>query len=395
MPDPLRVVMVTTSYPRRQGDFAGHFVASLASAIADLGHDVEVVAPHDPGIPAVEEISGVPVCRARYAPERFERLAYREGIVPNIRRSPVVALAAPLLASALRRGVRQCARGADVVHAHWAPTAALSAADQAGVPLVVSLHGSDLTLATRGGPWRALLKRGLSGAHGVNVMAQSQKDVLLGSGLYKGLVEVIPSGISPTLIDRERPARPDDGLTRILFVGRLVRGKGTHDLMSAFAKVAEVVPGARLTIAGAGQTRGKLAASAAALHVADKVEFVGEVPHARALELMTTADILTLPSYGEGSPLSVTEALALGTPVVGTTVGAMPELVGDSGLLVAPGDVEGLARALIELANDPGRRAEMGAAARIRMGRDYGWPGIARRTVALYREAIECAKAGQ
>lgn len=392
MSDPLRVVMVTTSYPRRDGDFAGHFVAALASAIVALGHEVEVIAPHEPGIPAVEELSGVPVCRMRYGFERFERLAYGDGIVPNIRRNPLVALAAPALGSALRRGVAQYARDADIIHAHWAPTAALSRAGDTGVPTVVSLHGSDLTLAGRGGPWLSLLRRGLAGAQAVNVMARSQREELLTSGLYDGPIEVIPSGIAPSLTHHPRIGHPDEETFQLLFVGRLVRGKGVGDLLSAFELVASRVPGAQLTIAGAGPSRRDLESRARGLGIGDRVRFIGEVPHDAALTLMAGSDVLALASYGEGSPLSVTEALALGTPVVGTTVGAMPELVADNGLLVEPGDVDGLAEALLTLATDPKRRETMGAAARARMARKYGWPSVAARIVELYRTAIDRAR---
>lgn len=388
MSDRLRVVMVTTSYPRRAGDSAGHFVAALASSVSALGHEVSVIAPHEAGIPAVEEMSGVPVCRMRYGFERFEKLAYGDGIVPNIRKNPFAAFQAPWLAAALRRGVAQYARDADVIHAHWAPTAALSRAGDNGVPLVVSLHGSDLTLAERGGAWREMLVRGLAKASAVNVMARSQDETLVERGLYEGPIEIIPCGVVPDLSRRPRPRRGDGDTLELLFVGRLVPEKGTADLVKALPVVAESLPQVRLTIAGAGRSRRELEALVASLGISNRVRFLGAVPHEVALDLMSEADLLVLPSYAEGSPLSVTEALALGTPVIGTDVGAMPELVGNEGVLVRPGDVGSLADAIVELGNDNRRREAIGSAARVRIGRDYAWPSIAQRMVELYRTAI-------
>jgi glycosyltransferase involved in cell wall biosynthesis len=95
-----------------------------------------------------------------------------------------------------------------------------------------------------------------------------------------------------------------------------------------------------------------------------------------------------LPSHGEGSPLAVTEALALGTPVVATRVGAIPELLGEDGLLVDVGDTEGLTAAMGRLADDPGLWERLSADGRTRVRERYAWPAIAAATLRVYREAI-------
>jgi len=398
----LDVVMVTTSYPRHEGDFAGHFVASLATELAALGDHVTVIAPHASGLEPAEEIRGVSVRRVRYAPDPAERIAYGDGIVPNLRRDPVSVLRIPGFARALSSAVREYAPSADVVHVHWAPTAVLAGVAQCGAPVVLSLHGSDVTLADRGVLLRSLLRRGLAAADAAIVVAQAQREMivggqLVGGRLTGGSIDVIPSGIPLELTHRRRHTESrgsQEGLgPRFLFVGRLVESKGVLELLEAFAAVAELLPDATLTFAGKGPLQGRLSQRADAhgltSGVEPRVELLGAVSHERALELMGAADALVLPSHGEGSPLVVTEALALGTPVIGTPVGAVPTLVSEAGIIVPVGDPVALADALEAFGQRRETYARLGLEARDRMAAQYGWPAITRRVRAVYHEAIE------
>ncbi|MEI8084007.1 MAG: glycosyltransferase, partial [Actinomycetes bacterium] len=120
----LRVAIVTTSFPRNPGDFAGHFVARLAEALVERGHAIEVIAPHAAGLPDEEEwpVPGAPglslrVRRFHYAPQMLELVAYGDGIPSNLRRNPLALLALPGFAVALRRATRRASKGVDVVHA--------------------------------------------------------------------------------------------------------------------------------------------------------------------------------------------------------------------------------------------------------------------------------------
>lgn len=378
----MRVVMLTTSFPRWEGDAAGHFVASLAQELVRQGHEVSVLAPHAVGALEQEQIAGVCVRRFRYAPASFERIAYGSGIVPNVRRNPLLLLVMPAFISAMRRALRAGVAQADVVHVHWAPTAALALSGKLPVPVVLTLHGSDTSLAARGRVWRWLLERGLAGAHAVSVVARSQVRVLEELG-YGGAVEVIPAGVDETLVSRARPvalARP-----RILYVGRLIESKGVLDLLEAFLGVQDRLHDAELVFVGDGPLLGELRSRCASAGVGSRVVFEGEVAHERALDLTASADLLVLPSYAEGSPLSVTEALAVGTPVLGTSVGAVPELVGDAGAIVAPGDRDAIERALVDLLSDRERLARMGDSARPRVAASLTWPALARATAGLYR----------
>jgi len=384
----LRVVTVTTSYPRWEGDFAGHFIASLAEELASRGHSLTVIAPHDANAPEAEHRGGVRVVRPRYLPDRFERVAYGHGMLPNIRENPLRALALPALAASLRRALAVETREADIVHAHWGPTALLSGVGRSHLPVVVSLHGSEVTLADRSRPWAALLSRSVRGADAVDVMAESQAAILRVHTHFDGPVEIVPSGVPLALTTVARPPAATHGTT-IAFVGRLVAEKGVDDLVDAFCRVAVAAPGTRLTVVGTGPREAWARERFTQAGLADRVEFLGALEHDRALDVIARADLLVLPSHGEGSPLSVTEALALGTPVVASDVGALPELVGDCGIVVVKGDVEGLAAGMERMVRDPELRAAMGEQARARIAQTHTWPAIAERVERLYFKAVE------
>lgn len=388
----LRVVVVSTSYPRWDGDFAGHFVASSVRELARLGHEVTVIAPHAPGAQPTESEEGVTVRRVRYGPDALERLAYGDGIVPNLRSDPLLVFMVPLLAIALRRGLRRESRDADVVHVHWAPTAVLSGAGSCGLPVVLSLHGSDVTLARRGGVWRRLLTDGLKTADAAQVVAKEQKSAVLEGSHYPGRIDVIPSGVSVDLAHRHRPAREPSEMFRMVFVGRLVEEKGILDLLDAFAAALPKIDAVHLEIVGKGPLEEAIGARIASGEFGDAISLIGRLSHQDTLDLIAASDLLVLPSHGEGSPLAVTEALTLGTPVLGTSVGAMRELIGDDGIVVGPHDPAALAQAMIDAASQREKLATWGARARSRMVEEYGWPKIAERTVDLYRGAIEHAE---
>jgi glycosyltransferase involved in cell wall biosynthesis len=382
------VLIVTTSYPRFAGDFTGHFVESLAREVALSGAFVTVLAPHAEGLAECEELDGVSVRRFRYWWDGMQRVAYGDGIPTNIRTDWRAAMALPAFAIRLRRKVGQFASAADVVHVQWGPTAALAGPALGGKPVVLTLHGSDTTLARRGGIWRRLLQAGLARATRVIAVSREQVDFLAAEGLWTGPIDILPSGVPAELIDRARRERADGAPFTYLFAGRLVEAKGVRELLDAFALVAASRPDVRLEIAGSGPEEERLREHRTVAAMPDRVRFLGALPHDQALDAIAAADAFVLPSHGEGSPLSVTEALALGTPVVATRVGALPELLGKDGLLVDVGDVDGLATAMGRLADDRVLRERLTGEGRARVRERYTWPAIAKETLRVYREAV-------
>lgn len=387
----MRVGIVTTSYPRFEGDWAGGFVAELAGALARRGLSVTVWAPHARGLPRTEMAGGVLIERFRYAPEGLERVAYGDGIANNIRSDRLAAAALPAFALGLRRAARKAGRTADVLHVNWAQTAAMVVAARPSAPIVVTLHGSDVRLARDGGRMLAWLRRGTAKPAVAQVIAVSDELAREAAELAPGVsATVIPTGVDVSLLDRERIVRHAKGPLRLAFVGRLLESKGVADLADAFIALGG---DAQLTIAGGGPEEGPLAWRFIQAAVEERVRFLGAVPRPEALDVMADADIVVVPSHAEGCGVVAIEAAALGVPVVATRVGVHPELLRREELLYEPGDVATLVARLRRLAGDPGARARFGENGRLRVRRAYTWDALAERIAAVYEAAVAGSRA--
>jgi len=200
----------------------------------------------------------------------------------------------------------------------------------------------------------------------------------------------------------------------ILFVARVSPEKGVHVLLDAFSTIQERYPAARLDLAGAveavpyefvvalsrdpkvkdlgrfyegnyGETLRRQVSPAAV----DRVRFLGNLPYSHLIQLYRNADVFVFPSvWDEPFGMPIVEAMACGVPVVATRGGGIPELVSDpdTGLLVERGDAASLAAAILRLLEDPGLRKKMGAAARARARRLFGWKTIAESLLDRYRQ---------
>jgi len=204
-------------------------------------------------------------------------------------------------------------------------------------------------------------------------------------------LHVVRCGVRPADYRGDDAVRqhPHDGATALVTVGRLAPVKGHAVLLDAVADLARRGCDVRLAIVGDGPNRGALEAHADACGIADRVAFRGALEPARVRAEVACADVFCLPSFAEGIPVVLMEAMIAGLPVVSTRVNGIPELVadGDSGLLVAPGRVEPLADAIEALAGAPGRRERMGRAGRTRVTREFDVDRSAERLCTLFAAA--------
>jgi glycosyltransferase involved in cell wall biosynthesis len=173
----------------------------------------------------------------------------------------------------------------------------------------------------------------------------------------------------------------------ILCVAAMSRRKGHVVLLDALPSVLEAVPGARLTLVGDGPERPFLERRAAELGVGDAVRFAGALAHDRTRGLYAETDVFCLPSFAEGVPVVLMEAMAMEIPVAATNIMGVPELVDDgvSGLLVPPARPDELASALVQLLRDPALRERMGQEGRRRIAADYD----AKTSAAKLRQVLD------
>ena len=339
----MRVVVLTTSWPRTESEFAGRFVADAVERLRERGVEVDVLAPG--------------------AGYDDHGLAYGGGMAANLRRRP---WAAPLMLVSMLRSLRRAARGADLVHAHWLLTAAV--ARFGGKPFVVTLHGSgsagsfsDVELARRRPGLVRFLLRPAAAAICVS------ETVAAGVRAVGVEVVVIPNGVRvPEQVGV--PAQPPE----VLYVGRLSPEKNVDTLLEAVGDL-------NLVVAGDGPLRERVPNA------------LGAVPHAEVERLLERASVVVAPCEREGFGLAAAEAMAFGRPVVAAAGGALLELVTEdmTGLLVPPRDASALRAAVERLLADPALRQRLGNEAHTRARERFGWDGVIERTLEVYRRAAE------
>lgn len=337
----MKVVVVTTSYPRDASDSAGAFVHDAVEALRAEGVEVKVVSP---------------------ATVRHYGIAYGAGIPENLRRSPWKAVLVPAFVSGLRRATRRAAADADLVHAHWLPSGL--AARGSGRPYVVQLWGTDAALARRV-PWA--FRRPLSGAR----LALCASEALAAEARALGArdVVVVPAGVAipPEIREPDEPPHA-------LYVGRLAEEKGVLEL-------AEAADGLPLVVVGDGPLRERLPASATA---------VGFVAPGEVGSYIERASVVVCPSRREGYGVVARQALAYGRPVIAGAVGGLLDVVrdGETGLLVPPRDPAALRAAIERLLGDPGLRRRFGSAGRALAEERLSLQAAARATISAYRRAL-------
>jgi glycosyltransferase involved in cell wall biosynthesis len=180
---------------------------------------------------------------------------------------------------------------------------------------------------------------------------------------------------------------------KVLFTGRLVPNKGVVELIRAFRLVVDAVPDAQLVIAGDGRLREKLVALAQQLGIADQVEFKGMVPHKEIAEVINQCDIFVFPSYNEGAPRSVGEAMACGLPLISTNIGIMKEIItdGENGLFIS-WEPEDIAEKIILLLQRKDLREKIAENGRQAVQK-YEYSSMIRNYALRYHELIERLRA--
>lgn len=228
----------------------------------------------------------------------------------------------------------------------------------------------------------------------IAVSGHTQRDLLHYLRTPPGKVTIIPHGVDletfrpePQPSDREEVHRLGLGGEYVLFVGRLERGKNLLALLGAYQLWPEEIR-RRFALALVGPEDNMAAElRERAVGMAGRVVFTGYVEHRRLPALYRQARLTVMPSVYEGFGLPLLEAMACGSPVVATRVSSMPEVVGEAGLLVTPGDVQGLSGAMQRLCRDDGLREELSARGLKRAAR-FSWREAARRTLEVYWGAV-------
>ena len=404
------VVMVTTSYPRFPGDSVGTFMEPIATSVAALGHQVHVVAPWHPAIDRPLIDRGVHFHFYRYAPHpSLNVFGYAAAMRADVSVRGAAYLAAPLALAAGWWTAGRVARrvGATVMHGHWVVPGGITAGLAAPrLPLVISLHGSDVFVAERLMPARVAAKMAFAGAGFVTACSADLAERAVRLGADRDGIAVVPYGVDTARFapsDAARTAvrarlRVSAGSLLLAAAGRLVRKKGFEHLVQAMAEM----PDATLALAGAGTLDAELRARAVQAGVGDRVRFLGDQTQDQIAELFAAADVIVTPSVRDdagnvgGLPNVVMEALASATPLITTEAGGIGAVVThrETGWIVPERDPVAIAGAVAAL-RDPAVRRAIGTAARSLVEGRYGWQRTAEGMESAYRHALASRRRGR
>ena len=385
----MKILIATTNFPRWQGDFRVPFIYEAAKAIQAKGHTVRVVTMHNPGSREHELMEGLEVFRVRYLPEDKEKLQQDAAGIPAAwerglkGRLPLVPF---FLAYTKAVGIH--AADCDIIHANWSLSglAALLSRGRHKLPYVVTVQGSDVFKTLNKPGIRQMVGLALRKAGKVIALSRALKTAALGFGLRDERVVVIPNGVN---ISQFPFATAEEKKNQVLFVGSLIERKGPLYLLQAMRLVHRDLPEASLVLVGEGDQRANLEEYIAANSMEDYVRLAGTQPQSAVGALMRESRLFVLPSIEEGQGVVLMEALASGTPCVGSRVGGIPDVVTeDVGRLVDPGDVSALAEAISAYLTDQNLWENASRAGRQRVLEHYDWNHLADEISAVYAEVL-------
>ncbi len=410
--DPLRIAyLVYRGNPRCGGQ--GVYTRYLTRELVDLGHEVEVFSgPPYPELDPRVRFTPVPSLDLYREPDPFrvprlkEFTSWIDGL--EFATMCVAGFPEPLTFSLRARRLLASRKGQfDLVHDNQCFGTGLVQMMRDGWPLLATLHhpitvDRDLELAHAPNFWRRVTLRRWYGflrmqrrvarrvPRIVTVSSSSKRDIAAQMGIDPERMDVVPVGVD------HRVFRPLPGIARV--PGRLMTTasadvplKGLVPLLEAVAKVRAERGDVELVVIGKLKADSRVRKTIDDLALGDAVRFVSGVTDERIVELYAETELAVVPSLYEGFSLPAVEAMACGVPLVATTGGALPEVVGTdgtTGLLVPPGDPGALAAGILRALGDPALREKLGREGRTRVMERFTWRATAEGTVAQYRRLL-------
>jgi glycosyltransferase involved in cell wall biosynthesis len=407
----MKICILATGYPRWKGDVssAKNYLHTLAKSLVNNSIEVHVIAPHAKGLKKEELIDGVFIHRFQYLyPTNFQTLAYFPGIPEKIKTMKGKIQLPFFMLSMIKKMLDVVKKyGIDVINAHWAIPPGFIATFTNKLhkkPVLITLYGAELfpVIKKNSRIMKWMISYALNNAEKVvgisDVTCDAGEEI---SG--RGNIEILPDGIdvetfNPSADEKEIKNKYGLNDYHLIFSsGRLVERKGFKYLIEALPIVSKKFPNTKLIIGGDGPEKECLENLAMNLRLKENVIFPGFIPDINFPKYMKACDVFVLPAvvdgWGdtEGSATILLEAMACGTPVVGTNVGGIPYAIKDGmgGFLVKQKDAGQLANKIIMLLEDEDLRKEMSKVGKKYVEEEFSWVKIAERYKNIFKIFIE------
>ena len=390
----LRILHLTTSFPSGPDDIAGPFVLRLFEAEEKIGIQCRVLTPASTN-PSIWP-DAYKVCRFRYAPWSWQRLAQQPGGIPAaLAGQPWLYGLLPFFLAGMALSLIRLAKQHDIIHAHWSICGAMAVLTQPihQKSVITTLRGSDVYKAKKSGPFSLLYRKAIQGSSFTVSVSQAIATDLRRQ--YPGMSDKIrftPNGVDDVFYTL--PTGRDHLATspfKLLFIGSLIPRKGLDVLLKAMPRINSLASWT-LTVVGDGPEGEHLKSLATDLEINTNIRFLGSVSPDGVPQIMNDHHILILPSHREGRPNVVLEAMAAALPVLATDIEGTRELIqhGQTGWLVPPGDVNALSSALDDLIGGKKNLAAAGLAGRQWMlEQKLTWDNTAKLYSQMYAEALK------
>ena len=383
----MKIGFVTTTYPRFEGDGVGVFVSNQVNTLRELGHDVKVIAPEFEG-----EIHGEPlddVIRVKFKPRSARKIAYGNGIWPNLKKNPFLFFALSGFIKSIERTIRDEFADREVIEAVFtAAGKALANARRPNQAIVYAGHGSDIHLLESSALYRKYFGKIIKQYDSITVVSQYLANKMM-TYFPDARPVVIPNGVSNEVFAHKKEWRPEP---TAIYASRIISLKRTDVLVMAWTKVVKSFPNAKLIIFGEGPLLSKCKAIASKNGIEKNVSFRGRVPQNEVWDEMGRGWITVLVSKKEGFGHGLIESLACGCPFISTPCGAAPEIAQKTGggiIINEPLISEKLAEALIDSFSDKNRLIGMGGKGRDEAHKNFLWTYVVQEKLKLYKSLLK------
>jgi glycosyltransferase involved in cell wall biosynthesis len=387
----------------------GVYIKYLSRALRELGHEVDVLSgpPYpdlDEGI-TLHKLPGLDL----YNPEHLFKVQNIRDLASPLNQFEFLSMCSGgfpepfTFGFRARRHLARGNNGYDVIHDNQSLCYGLISI-ATGYPTVATIHhpitvDRDMEMS-EADTWRRRLKvrrwyaflamqkrvsRRLSNI--ITVSECSKRDIAREFGLRGERFRVVPNGINTDVF------YPLAGVERAADMILVTNSadtplKGLRFLLESVARIHRQRP-LRVVVIGKPKENGHIEHLVRELSLGETVRFTGRIADRDFARFYAETTLAVIPSLYEGFGMPAGEAMACGVPVVSTTGGALPEVVGDAGLLVPPGDVDALQKAITDLLDDPAKRRRLGEAGLERVKHSLTWKHAAQKTVDVYREAMD------
>lgn len=393
-------------FPKYKGDSYGPFVFEEAKFLVKKGIDVHVITQYNTGAAYEEEVDGIKVHRFKWLnPKKFKALIYFHGLKDNFRLlTYLISLFFNLMGICRKYNI-------DVIHAHHTIPAGFIGViigKIMRIPVITTAHLMDITThGTDEGPlenikdfesnffYRKLIIFTLNSSEKIITVSSDLAKIINQMEIDSNKVTVLRNAVD---ISRFKPIKNvsmrkeyniKENEILILFIGHLEPFKGIFELLNAFKKI--IKKNVKLIIIGEGHSENEVKEIVSKYNLTDKIIFTGKVSPNVIQNYYQMADIFTLPSYTEGLPLVVIEAMACGLPVIVSNVGGIPEIAKDNinGFVIPPRDDEKLTQKLNILVNNEKLREEFGKMSFKKIDEEFNIDKKVIKLIDLYKSLLD------